>query len=294
MKMLFFIITGIFFLMVINCTHAYAQENNNGDLIILSSRYAPFPHEKRAEGYTYQDSLYDFKIHYNDSSVAVFIPNGFIAGATTDLVFYFHGWRNHIQKAIEKFDLTGQFASSRRNALFVFPEGPVDAPDSFGGKMEDIGVFKKLVSDILLQLKNRELIPNENPGQIVLSGHSGAYRAIAYILNRGELTDHITEVWLFDALYAQQENFLYWLDHYNGRLINIITPNGGTWDNSEDFLQDLGDWKIPYHRIDGNEIGPDDLDKAKITFVFTDLEHNQVINPYFRIFLSQSGLKEIK
>lgn len=263
-----------------------------GELTIISSTHAPFPHPLRSEGHFYNDSLYSFQEHYMDSSVAIFIPENFRKTERVDLVFYFHGWGNSISESIEKFQLLQQFTDSKRNAVFVFPEGPRNAPDSFGGRLEEKGVFQALVGDVISFLNEEKRTDSLVPGRIILSGHSGAYRVIAYILNRGGLTANISEVYLFDALYAQTENFTHWLEKYDGKLINITTPNGGTQWNSADLVDDLNDWGVPNQRIDGNEVSVGALESARITTIFTTLGHSDVIDPFFMQFLTASGLDQ--
>jgi len=177
-------------------------------------------------------------------------------------------------------------------AIFIFPEGPRNAPDSFGGRLEEKDVFKALVEDVLTFLKHEKRIADDVPGRIILSGHSGAYRVISYILNRGGLTENISEVYLFDALYAQIENYTHWVEKHGGKLVNITTPNGGTNSNSVELVEDLNDWGIANLRIGGNEVSAEDLSATRITSVFTTLGHSEVIDPYFQICLSASGLKK--
>jgi len=66
-------------------------------------------------------------------------------------------------------------------------------------------------------------------GRIILSGHSGGYQVnFSAIVDHGGMSDKVSEVWLFDALYAQTDRFLKWMDTRNGRLIDIYTEHGGT------------------------------------------------------------------
>lgn len=265
-----------------------------GHLFIFESKYAPFPHPQRAGGHIYQDSLYALAPHYNDSSIAVFIPEGFESADTVDMVFYFHGWWNNINQSIDEFDLLGQFTRSNRKAVFVFPEGPKNAPDSFGGKMEEPGVFKQLVEDVLTQLKKRGLLDDAVPGKIILSGHSGAYRAIAHILHHGGLSGHIKEVYLFDALYGQLDKFEDWILSGEGKLLNIITPQGGTWQTSLDFLYELEQKQISFETVQGNVVPDTQLRDNHLLFIFSDLGHNEVINPYLQLFLEVSVLGPLR
>ena len=262
-----------------------------GQLAVIESSHSMFPHPQRMNGHTYKDGLYSFKGHYDDSSTAVFIPENFVPGDSIDLVFYFHGWGNNIHKSLEKFKLLEQFSRSAKNAVLVFPQGPKNAPDSFGGKLEEKGMFKNLVNDVLEFLRSEKKTCAAKPDRIILSGHSGAFRVISFILNRGGLTEHISEVYLFDGLYGQLQKFAYWLCNSSGRLINIITPNGGTKYTSDEFLADLTDWNIQYYKHEKNEISADELKKERIIFIYTDQGHSEIINPYFKLFLKTSGLK---
>lgn len=261
-----------------------------GQLTVQQSANSPFPHSRRNAGHTYSDSLYRFEEHYNDSSVAIFVPDHFIPGKTIDLVFYFHGWGNSIQKSLENFDLLNQFSASHKNAIFVFPEGPKNAPDSFGGKLEEKDVFKALVGDVLNFLKHEKKIDTTTPGKIILSGHSGAYRVISFILNRGGLSDQISEVYLFDALYAGEAKYAHWLTQYQGRFVNIVTPDGGTYGESENFLNNLEDWGVPFQRYDKNDVSLSELRQEKVVTIFTSLGHSEVIDPYFGWCLKTSAL----
>ena len=178
-----------------------------GTMIVTTSDHTMFPHEKRAKGHTYEGKTYPADVHYSDSTVAIFVPKGFRKGDATNLVFYFHGWRNNVDDTLKQFKVAEQLEASGVNAVLVLAEGPKNSPDSFGGKLEETGVFAKLVDDVLATLKARGVIANTKPGSIVLAGHSGAYRVMAFILTRGGLTANIREVYLFDALYGQMEKF---------------------------------------------------------------------------------------
>ena len=96
-------------------------------------------------------------------------------------------------------------------------------------------------------------------GSIVLAGHSGAYRVMAFILNRGGLTANIREVYLFDALYGQTEKFAHWVDRFPGKLVDIYTAEGGTRDQSLDFMDDLGAWDIPFVAVPESAVTQDFL-----------------------------------
>jgi hypothetical protein len=263
-----------------------------GTMIVTTSDFTMFPHEKRANGHTYEGKPYPADVHYSDRTVAIFVPKGFRAGDETSLVFYFHGWRNNVDDTLKQFRVAEQLAASGVNAVLVLAEGPRNAPDSFGGKLEETGVFASLVSDVLGALKARGVVTGTKPGSIVLAGHSGAYRVMAFILTRGGLTANIKEVYLFDALYGQTEKFAHWIDRFPGKLIDIYTPEGGTRDESLALMDDLRAWDIPFAAVPESAVTPDLLRKNRLVFIDSALEHNDVVakNEQFRTFLTASAL----
>lgn len=268
--------------------------NDNGTLILTRLASAPFPHPQRASGHSYGGKAFPFELHYRDSSVAIFIPKNFKKTATVDLVIHFHGWYNNIDTVLARYAFVPQFLGSGKNAVLVVPEGPKNAPDSFGGKLEDENGFKAFVSEVLDTLFRHSVIASTVPGSIILSGHSGGYRVISFILMRGGLTDHIREVYLFDALYGQTEKFAYWLDHTGGKLVNIYTDSGGTKAESENLMADLRGWKIPFLSGEEDGITPDELRTQRIIFLHTRLEHDEVLQSHetFRSFLKASILSD--
>lgn len=248
-----------------------------GTTIVTTSDHAMFPHPKRANGHVYDGKSYPADPHYGDRTVVIFVPNGFRPGKTTDLVFYFHGWRNDVDRTLATFRIAEQVAASGVNAVLVLAEGPKDAPDSFGGRLEEAGVFSGLVTDVLAALKERGVIEKPRPGAIVLAGHSGAFRVISFILLRGGLTANVREVYLFDALYGQTEKFAWWIDHSPGRLVVIHTPDGGTRAQTLDFLDDLRAWGVPFASVPESAVTPELLKKNRLVFIESPLAHDDVV-----------------
>jgi hypothetical protein len=263
-----------------------------GTMMVTTSDHTMFPHEKRAQGHTYEGKAYPADLHYSDRTVAIFVPKGFRAGDATSLVFYFHGWRNNVDDTLKQYRVAEQLAASGVNAVLVLAEGPKNAPDSFGGKLEETGVFASLVSDVLGALKARGVIESTRPGLIVLAGHSGAYRVMAFILARGGLTANIREVYLFDALYGQSEKFAHWIDRFPAKLVDIYTAEGGTREQSLDLMEDLRAWNIPFVAVTESAVTQDLLRRNRLVFIDSALEHDDVVakNEQFRAFLTASSL----
>lgn len=248
---------------------------------------APFPHIKRVNGYTYKEKLFDAAEHYSDSSVLVYVPAVYKPEESMDIVVYFHGWHNSIDTANVKFKLFEQFASSGLNALLVCPEAAKFAPDSFGGKLEEKNGFSKFITELFTKLKADGIIHHAKPGNIVLAGHSGAYRIIAYILFRGGLTENISTVFLFDALYGETEKFIHWLESGDKKFINIYTKDGGTKAESEILMEDFDEWSKPYFKSENDEISDTEMQKNRLVFISSKLGHNEVVekNKQFQKFL---------
>gem|GEM_PF-447807 len=268
---------------------AWQQLENGAELKLYQSSFSMFPHPLRASGHNYDGVHYPADIHYRDSSVAVYLPSGFDPAQSYDLLIYFHGWGSNIARSTVKFDLLGQVEYSGRNCIFIFPEGPREAPDSFGGRLEEAGTFDDLISALTDSLKREGKISSPHRS-IILAGHSGAYRVISRILDRGGRSSEISQVLLFDALYAAEELYLNWLKTGNRRLVNVVTPQGGTLDNSLAFEQMMTEADIPHSsvEIDGAaDLGHLDSSPAVLT-LYTRLSHNEVVNPFLRFFLREN------
>src|SRR6185312_16764347 len=135
-----------------------------------------FPDTGRLNGHLYYASLYNTADHYSDSSVIIITPKNFIANKKVDMIFWFHGWNNNIDSALVRYGLSRQFAESGINAVLILAETAKDAPDSYGGKLEQQNIFSKLVNDVLQNLVRMNVISaSDRAGNVILAGHSGAY-----------------------------------------------------------------------------------------------------------------------
>ena len=293
-------LTICLFCCAITATSISAAEFTNhyaefGQLIVTNLDSAPFPHPKRAEGHKYKEEFYSAKDHYSDNTVAIFIPKGFRETGSIDFVIHFHGWRNHVEKVLQQYRLIEQLMDGGRNAVLVVPQGPREAPDSFGGKLEDPDGFKKLMADVTQTLHDQSALKKKDfsIGKIILSGHSGGYEVISAIVDRGGLTDRVREVWLFDALYAQTDKFVNWIDRNQGRFIDIYTEHGGTRTETEKLIATLKERGAPLISGKEMELKPADLQTNRLVFIYTELPHDEVVARHntFRDFLKTSCLE---
>ena len=273
-------------------SHSLAM-TNSGQLIVTQLVSASFPHSSRAEGHKYKDEFFPADKHYSDNTVAMFVPKGFADAGRVDFVIHFHGWRNTVAGTLEQYKLADQLSASGRNAILIVPEGPKNAPDSSGGKLEDADGFKQFMDEVIAALKRRSVLKNDSRiGQIILSGHSGGYQVMSSVVERGGLADQVREVWLFDALYARGEKFLAWSEKTGGRLVNIYTDGGGTKVRTEEMLAQLKQRGTNMLVTTDTAVIAMELTTNKFVFLHTDLRHNEVVEKRktFQQFLETSCL----
>jgi hypothetical protein len=287
-KTLFNIALTLLFL-ISNVSAQKFDLKNHGKLVRLNPANSMFPDTARMNGHVYRDSLYSFEEHYNDSTALVYVPNHVSLEKNFDIIVYFHGWWNNVDSSLINFELAEQLVGSKRNAILILPEGPKNSADSYGGKLEQAGRFKKFIEEVLSHLPESS-IQNPESSNYTLAGHSGANRVMAFILMHGGLTTNIKEVYLFDGLYSHVEKYTYWLDNFDGRFINIYTPDGGTKYLSENLMVSLKAWNMPFTHIPSDEFTDDDLKSNRIIIIESKLGHNEVINTQhqFKRFL-QTG-----
>ena len=133
-------------------------------------------------------------------------------------------------------------------------------------------------------------------GNIILAGHSGAYRVMANILQNGNVP--VNEVILFDALYANTDKFMSWLTADNNhRFIDLYTNHGGTYDETKDMMQQVTNLNIPADSLEETDITPAVIQNNKIIFIHTLHAHNDIIQhpDNFKLFIENTPvIKKVK
>jgi len=258
----------------------------------ITSSNTSFPDTGRMNGHLYDSVLYNLADHYSDSSVIIITPKNLIAKKKVDMIFWFHGWNNNIDSVLVRYGLSRQFGESGTNAVLVLAETAKNSPDSYGGKLEQKNTFKGLANDVLQKLVRMHVIsPGCSTGNIVLAGHSGAYRVMVNILQNGYVP--VNEVILFDALYADTDKFLNWLTADNDhRFINLYTNDGGTYDETKDMMRQIKNLNIPADSLEETAVTPEMLQKDKIIFIHTLHAHNDIIQhpDNFKLFIENNPL----
>lgn len=290
LAVILFYLTAIFVTQVITLQ----AQQEPGRLYKFHLENAPFPEEGRANGL----NGVPYYGHYDDNTVAVYVPPGFKDNGSIDFVFYFHGWYNTVDGVLSGFRMLDQFLEARKNAILVIPEGPKNAADSYYGKLEQENGFLNLMMEILDSLKGRKEVKETIPGKIVIACHSGGVRVLSKILRQGGVTHQIRDVYLFDATYGYIDEYLDWLMTFEGKLISIWTEGSGTREGTMKMLQRLQDGGIPHLNTDEEKLTNDDLVYNRIVIIKTPLTHSDLVylTGNFTKFLKTSmlDLLEIK
>jgi hypothetical protein len=239
---------------------------------IYRSPAAPFPHKDRLEGLRKQDGTYYPPFpHYEDSSIVVFVPNGLKPLADgVNVIVHYHGHMNDNLGVLQRYGMPQAMLKEKTNAILILPQGPYRARDSFGGKVEDPGGFKRLVEDVLQTMKKEKVITTAGVAGIIVSAHSGGYHPAAFTLAVGGLSDRVSAVFLFDAFYGQQEYYKEWLLKGNGTLFGAYTEH--LKNEHVDFAREI-------QPAAGN----------RLQFVSTTVDHDSVVQTFFAEWLSKQA-----
>ncbi len=275
-------------ILLMSCSTGFCQVPLNQFKITSSN--TSFPDTGRMQGHRYNNVLYNTADHYSDSSVIIIAPKNFVAKKKVDMIFWFHGWGNNIDSTLIRYGLSRQFAEADVNAVLVLAETAKNAPDSYGGKLEQKNTFHKLVKDVLQKLKQMGVISaRDGAGNIILAGHSGAYRVMANILQNGNVP--VNQVILFDALYADTGKFIDWLTaDKNHRFIDLYTDHGGTYDETKNMMQQIANVNLREDSLEEVNVTPTILKDNRIIFIHTLHEHNDIIQhpDNFKLFIENS------
>lgn len=276
---------------------------------------------------------------YKDNSIAVFVPKGFCARlirakkkrgkdratqyfchsekklkrlkrkgyrvkkeTTVDYVVHFHGHSNTVAKTFKNHKLREQFALSLQNAILVVPQGPINAIDSNFGKIEKSKGFRKMLMEVHGHLQERGIIGSrQKVGKIIITSHSGGYQAAAMAVKHGGL--EISEVYLFDSLYAYKDVFFAWLsepDKGHRRFINVYyrkKPKA----RSKELMALMRKEGVRFAHFKQSEIRSKKFERKRlarerIIFVRTDLGHSGCTreDQGFRDYLFSSRLRRVK
>jgi hypothetical protein len=266
------------------------QKTPEGDVILRPFANAPYPHKSRENGFKGSKTTYGPE-HYADSTVGIVIPAEYRPGDRVDYVVHFHGHMNHVSNVLTKYKLPQQLVAAKTNAILLVPQGPTDAADSGGGKLElDRGGFAKLIEEVTAYLKAEGKVRTTAVGRIVLAAHSGGYKVTAAVLHHGGMAEHITDVLLLDASYGSLEWFADWCkaspDH---RLVSLFTDHLA--DENQALMKLLDQTGVQQRQLDEQKLTDDQLVARGPVFMHTKGPHDQVPIDYFGRLVKTSAVK---
>lgn len=253
-----------------------------GELMLRDFKNAPYPHPSREKGFkTFGPE------HYQDSTVGIVIPKSFKPSDRVDFIVHFHGHHNYVENVLDRYRLPDQVVASGSNAILVVPQGPKDAADSGFGRMEDPGGFEALITEIAAYLRDEKKIPTTTIGRVILTAHSGGYNAVSAICAHGGLSEHISDVLLFDSSYGGLEGYADWIAAgKNRRLVSIFTAHLAP--ANFELLTLLKDRNTPAEILMEKNLTPQILSKRTAIFIHTeDLPHDEIMTKrdYYTLFL---------
>lgn len=270
-------------------------DSDGGKTVLRPFATAPFPHASRAQGHTYDKVFYSAAQSYSDPTVGIFVPSGYVRNDTVDFIVHFHGWRNNVATVLQHYNLRQQVAHSNVNAILLVPQGPLNAPDSGDGKLEnDPNGFANFIAEALDFLRASGTVGKAaTTGNIVLSAHSGGYAGLGGSLRVGGMNSHITDIMLFDAAYAYFDVMANWANTTPGsHVLSVFTDD--TASGNAELMKRLT------KRAAQTTVGaaqplslPAIQDRAPVFLYTKDVAHDEIMQKYnwFELFLQATALK---
>jgi hypothetical protein len=269
---------------------------DGGRVILPAFATAPYPHASREQGWTNRAGRFFGAENYQDSTVGIFVPDGYRAGAALDVVVHFHGHGSNVRKNLDDFELCRQFAESGVNAVLVMPQGPKSVPDSGCGKLElEPGAFAAMLDEVRHFLVAQGVTNAAEVRTIVITSFSGGYKVAAAVLEIGGIESdgkgaEISDVLLLDSSYGSLERFARFAAVARGaRLVSIYTPH--LRDENETLRKQLLEAGVRPRELE--EPVDEDMAGPGVILIATSLKHNEVPakSGYLRRLLSSSSLE---
>lgn len=249
-------------------------------------------------------------------SAIVYVPVGFDPTPPLDLVIHIHGFYNCVRNAIAStatacaageppraaYALASQLEASSKNALLLLPEVAYDRASADPGALGSDGGLRALLADALAQLGSVGQFTVDDLGHVVVSSHSGGYRAAAGMAMRGGVA--VDEVWLLDSLYGSTSDFDAWVQRGLSslasapvrRFADVYTGSAGTLGNSQAMATRAAAWVAgePGVLVDDRTTGTWPLTTFEHGLLFkrSGLSHDGVPRYYFGKLLQSSGLRD--
>jgi hypothetical protein len=245
---------------------------------------------------------------YEDPTVLVFVPAHYRAPAdgAVDLVVHFHGHNSTTEAAVKAHAIREQLAESKQNVVLVAPQGPVNAADGAGGKLDRPGGLARLaaeVAGVLASPAARDALGAAAPpkkaklraGRVALSSHSGGYRVAASCLRHGGV--EVSEVYLFDSLYGETDAYRDWVLAGRGKRRRKLVSHyvgGKVREKNLELLAELERRGVRCdHETRPGQLSRAELAKGRAIFLASALAHTSITHELnaLRDCLFASGFK---
>jgi len=252
--------------------------------------------------------------------VALVIPPHYKPEKEAELVAFLHGNNPSnvgLSYFLEKLDLAKSLATSKRNSILVFPasgSGSSSQTEDYDTFFPDAAKVDQFFAETGQVLAKAKLAITPSPGNIVLSGHSGAYRGITQLLSGSSSSvKKIKEVYCLDCMYWNHSTFVDFAKAPGNRLWAVTTPKGDTYRGSSCVQHLLDEKGISYfgcRTLNDTCPAPDattgpagsansvctieerrssfnreDFGKNRIGFVHSEVSHEDVVERYLPTLL---------
>ena len=166
------------------------------------------------------------------------MPEGYEERGAHDIALHFHGHNTTLDATLNAHRYEEHVCGSGANVVLVVPQGPVNAASGNFGKLMTPAGTLALIDDVLVTLYRADLAAIPNRGEVILTAHSGGYRAVAANALAPEL--RVAGVHLYDALYGELPTYTDYA-RGGGALRSNYTATGGTRTNNEGLVATLRD-----------------------------------------------------
>ncbi len=220
---------------------------------------------------------------WTDATTLLFVPKDFDPKRPIGLLVHFHGHDGRAVRKLDDHQLREQVLESGRNVLLAVPQGPVDAPDSAGGKLEEPQGFARFSHELLTILRSKKvrsllgkqaLGPHQSWQRLAVSAHSGGYRVAARVLTVGGVP--VDDAYLFDALYGDVPLYRTWAGQPGKRLWSWYTRGAPEKLNKILLMRLREDGAVPLGEEPEGSLNYHRFCKAQLLFVHTELHHGKV------------------
>ena len=151
MKSLIIVIQFIFVLAFI-LPAADWHQTSYGKWVVESFENSPFPYSDMTDP------------AFQDSSVFIFIPDGYLQSANFDLIVDHHGHgaiidpqNNDKLSYPEKFRQAFQLYESRKNAILIIPQAARNKSSGAAGSFTEMNGFKNFIDEVTVYLKQQKI-----------------------------------------------------------------------------------------------------------------------------------------